>query len=325
MPVSRRMIFPALVGGLAALPRLSMAVDAVSAASRYVPLPPPDGEAATRNLQVGASRLQLSVEARPFDLSPDEFARWVRRCAEIVAQYYGVFPIPEAQVKLRGARGTTVAFGQAFPTNDGAIVSVLVGLSATPEALARDWVMIHELIHLAFPSVHRRHRWLTEGLSTYVESIARAQAGELTADQVWAGFLDGMPKGLPQPGDKGLDYTPTWGRTYWGGALFCLLADVRIHQETDGAKSLRDGLRGIVHADYHMMKIAEVRDVLAIADDATGTSVLVNLYDEMRDQPLPREIDSLWNCLGVAQRGGRIEYDDAAPQASIRRALTQAV
>ena len=39
-----------------------------------------------------------------------------------------------------------------------------------------------------------------------------------------------MPKGLPQAGDEGLDNTDTWGRKYWGGAMFCLFADVEIRK-----------------------------------------------------------------------------------------------
>jgi hypothetical protein len=39
-------------------------------------------------------------------------------------------------------------------------------------------------------------------------------------------------RGEPGPGDGGLDDTDSWGRTYWGGALFCLLADVRFRERT---------------------------------------------------------------------------------------------
>lgn len=322
MPVSRRMFSQWALGALALGHGLAPAADLVTGASPYKPLPPPERDADLTWLTVGDSRLELSVESRPFELSSDAFARWVEHCAGIVAQYYGVFPITTATVNIRGARGDRVMTGQAMPTTNGVVVNVLVGLSATSEALAHDWVMIHELIHLAFPSVHRRHQWLTEGLATYVESIARAQAGELSADQVWAGFLDGMPKGLPQAGDRGLDYTPTWGRTYWGGALFCLLADIAIRDRTDGQRSLRDGLRAIVAADYHMMKVGEVSEVLKIADTATGTDVLTSQYAQMRDRPLPAEIDSLWRRLGLSQRGTQIVYNDQAPQAEIRRALT---
>ena len=92
--------------------------------------------------------------------------------------------------------------------------------------------MTHELIHMAFPSVRRRHHWIEEGLATYVEPIARAQAGTLSAERVWADLMRDLPRGEPGPGDGGLDDTDSWGRTYWGGALFCLVADVRFLERT---------------------------------------------------------------------------------------------
>ena len=304
--------------------QVSSAVDVVSSASpaSRVSMPPPDSEGTTSTLEVGDARVHLFIEGRPFERTQQELQDWVQHSAEIVTQYYGGFPVAEAWVALRGARGSRVMNGRA-DGYAGAVINVDVGLSATPEALTDDWILVHELIHFAFPSVPRRHHWLEEGLSVYVESIARANAGDLSADAVWTGFLDGMPRGLPRAGDKGLDYTPTWGRTYWGGALFCLLADIHIRQQTDGRKSLRDALRAIVAAGYDMTRPGDIRDVLTVADRATGVTVLLDLYDEMRDQPVPAEIDSLWAELGVAERDGIIVYDDAAPQAGIRRALTQ--
>jgi hypothetical protein len=266
--------------------------------------------------------MHLFVEGRPFELSQQELQGWVLRSAEIVTQYYGGFPVDEAWVALRGTRGERVMNGRA-DGSVGAVINVDVGLSATSAALADDWILVHELIHFAFPSLPRRHHWLEEGLSVYVESIARANAGDLSVDAVWIGFLDGMPRGLPRAGDKGLDYTPTWGRTYWGGALFCLLADIQIRQQTDGRKTLRDALRAIVAAGYDMTRPGDIRAVLTVADQATGVTVLLDLYDEMRDQPVPAEVDSLWAELGVTERDGKIVYDDNAPQADIRRALTR--
>ncbi len=298
------------------------AADVVSAASGYAPLPAPESDASTSTLEVGDARVQLFVEGRAFDLPEQALRDWVQRSADIVAQYYDGFPVNEVYVAIRGVRGTRVMNGSTIGSA-GPVINVSVGLSATPEALVDDWIMVHELIHLAFPGVARRHHWLEEGLSVYVESIARAEAGALSADAVWLGFLDGMPRGLPDAGDQGLDNTPTWGRTYWGGALFCLLADIRIRQETDGRKTLRDALRAIVAAGYNMTRPGDIREVLAIADQATGTTVLLDLYDEMRDRPMPVEIDSLWADLGVAEREGAIIYDDSSPLARIRDALTQ--
>ena len=61
-------------------------------------------------------------------------------------------------------------------------------------------------------------------------------------------MVDGMPQGLPAAGDQGLDNTHIWGRTYRGGAMFCLLADIEIRKQTGNAKGLLDALRAINRA-----------------------------------------------------------------------------
>lgn len=283
---------------------------------------PPVSSGQTEKLHLGDTLVNLYIEDRAFEAGNVGLRDWVLRSAEIVSQYYGSFPVDEVHIAIRGRRGNRVVHGQAFG-GAGAVVNVDVGLATTRESLADDWILIHELIHLAFPTVPRRHHWIEEGLSVYVESIARANAGALTADSVWLGFLRGMPNGLPKAGDKGLDYTPTWGRTYWGGALFCLLADIRIRQQTDSEKNLRDALRAIVAAGYDMTKSGDMREVLVVGDQATGVTVLTELYDEMRSAPYPDELDGLWIALGVAEQASTVVYDDTAALAGIRRALTE--
>jgi hypothetical protein len=53
------------------------------------------------------------------------------------------------------------------------------------------------MVHLAFPSVPQNHHWIEEGLATYVEPIARARGGNLTAEKIWVDMVEGMPQGLP--------------------------------------------------------------------------------------------------------------------------------
>ena len=275
----------------------------------------------TDTLSVGKARIELFIEDKPFDLSTDELRAWVLQRAEIVARFYDGFPVGEAFIAIRGRRGGRVMMGRAFGLN-GAVVNVDVGLVTTEAILYKDWVLIHEMIHLAFPSVPRRHHWIEEGLSTYIESVSRAQAGKLDAASVWLGLMDGIPKGLPKSGDRGLDNTPTWGRTYWGGALFSLLADIRIREATNGEKSLRDGLRGIVQAGYDITHSSDLRPVLEIADAATGVAEITALYDQMRSSPYPTEVDTLWRELGLEIVDGGIVFDDAAPRSAVRKALT---
>jgi hypothetical protein len=322
MHISLRRLSQYLLCAFLWISQNSTATDIVSSASKPSDPLPPVSSGQTETLRLGDTLINLFIEDRSFDVGPDGLRDWVLRSAEIVSQYYGSFPVDEVHIAIRGRRGNRVVYGQAFG-GAGAVVNVDVGLATTRESLEEDWILIHELIHLAFPTVPRRHHWIEEGLSVYVESIARANAGALTADTVWLGFLRGMPNGLPKSGDKGLDYTPTWGRTYWGGALFCLMADIRIRQQTDNEKNLRDALRAIVAAGYDMTTSGDMRAVLELGDQATGVTVLTELYDEMRAAPYPDELDGLWIALGVTEQTGSIVYDDTAALAKIRRALTE--
>ncbi len=115
----------------------------------------------------------------------------------------------------------------------GAAIRVLLGRDASEDDLRRDWVMVHEMVHLALPDMPDRHAWLSEGLAVYIEPVARVQAGDMAAREIWQAMMRDMPKGLPQAGDQGLDNTDTWGRRYWGGAMFCLLADIEIRKATN--------------------------------------------------------------------------------------------
>ena len=179
----------------------------------------------------------------------------------------------------------------------------------------------HEFVHLALPSLSPEHAWLEEGSATYLEPLLRARAGQLTEEAVWAALLDEYPQGLPEPGDRGLDLDSSWGRTYYGGALFCLAADVEIRARTGNRRSLLDAFAGVVAAGGNVTRSWPIERVIEVGDEATGVPVLRELYAERRAAPGPRELDSLWRSLGVAVVEGRVVFDDAAPLADVRRAL----
>jgi hypothetical protein len=178
------------------------------------------------------------------------------------------------------------------------------------------------MVHLAFPSVDKDHHWIEEGISTYVEPIARVRAGQFDAAEMWAEVVRDIPQGLPGPGDRGLDHTHTWGRTYWGGALFCLLADVDIRRRTHNRKGLDDALRGILIAGGDIRSDWDLKRVLRTGDKAAGVSVLVPLYKKMKDSPSPVDLGALWKELGISLDGKRVLFDDHAPLAAARAAIT---
>ncbi|HET7210889.1 MAG TPA: hypothetical protein VFI85_03980 [Methyloceanibacter sp.] len=114
----------------------------------------------------------------------------------------------------------------------------------------------------------------------------------------------------------------TWGRTYWGGAIFCLLADVEIRKRTGNKAGLQQALRGILDAGGTIEQDWPIKRILEIGDKATGTTALADLYEKMRNAPYAPALDALWRDLGVLVQDGRVTFDEDAPLAPIRRAIT---
>lgn len=275
--------------------------------------------------------LKISVQDATLCVSVDDPAHavserllhdWVERSARIVAAYYGGFPAPLVLVRIQAAAGGGVRGGRT--TNDsGLLIQITVGRDVSANELAGDWVLVHEMVHLALPEMGRRHNWLAEGLATYVEGVARAQFGNRGITDVWAEYRHSMTKGLPLPGEGGMDETSTWARTYWGGALFCLQADVGIREHTANRVGLQAALQAILRQTGGYRVERNIDEVLRIGDTATGTQVLQDLYREMKSTSLTPDLESLWRRLGVPHDTDSQPFDDHAPLAPIRIAITR--
>jgi hypothetical protein len=276
--------------------------------------------AAVTELTVGAARLRVELGSDDFSAGNAALLTWVERSARIVAAYYDGFPQPQASIELRPMPGAGVQGGTTYG-EPSALIRVRVGREVTAAQLENDWVMVHEMTHLALPDVGEQHAWLSEGLATYIEGIERVQAGNRTEQDVWAEELRSMPRGLPQPGDAGLDGTHTWGRTYWGGAMFCLLADVDIRQRTHDLRGLQDAVRAIARASGGLRAEWPIERVLATGDAAVGTKSLEDLYARMKDSAYAPDLTALWHSLGVDADGDSVRLSDAAPLASVRHAI----
>lgn len=280
----------------------------------------------TRLLAIGGAQIEVDVHLAPSDLSVEDVVSWVQRSAQAVASYYGQFPVSHARVVVtQSSDGGNSIHGTTWGDIEGAqgLTRMRIGRNVTKSDLTNDWTMTHELVHMALTSLPDENHWLEEGLATYVEPLARAQDGQLSVEEVWKEMLDGMGKGEPGAGDRGLDQTHAWGRTYWGGALFSLVADIEIRKMTANRKSLKDALRAIVGAGATIDTERPLKTVLRIGDQATGTTVLEDLYAGWKDKPVTVDLGHLWSELGVEQGQYGIRFDDNAPLAKIRRSMTQ--
>lgn len=277
-----------------------------------------------QTLRVGRGEIELVFESPPSQTLRDLIMNRIATSAKAVTAYYGQYPVSHVQIFVSFRPGHDINSGKAFGWN-GAHIRVSVGEASTAPDFANDWVTTHEMVHLAFPSVDERHHWIQEGQAVYIEPVARARIGELTAEKIWGDMVDAMPQGLPAEGDRGLDFTHTWGRTYWGGAIFCLLADVEIRKRTNNQKGLEHALRAILVSGGTIESEWPLERAIEIGDRATGVAVLHELYQEMRATPVAVDLNSLWQKLGVERHNGQTLFNDSAPLAAIRRAITKPV
>jgi hypothetical protein len=270
---------------------------------------------------IGNSRIDVAIEKSSGGPSAEDLNWWIRSAAESVATYYGHFPLPHLWLRISIRNGRGVSHGRTF-AREGGTIYIRVGSDSSRKDFESDWMLTHEMVHLAFPSMPDNQHWIEEGTATYVEPIARVQAKHLDASEMWYELARDLPQGLPGPGDGGLNHTHTWGRTYWGGALFCFLADVEIRRLTKDEKGLQDALRGILDSGADIRRDMDPESTLTIGDRAVGVPVLVTLYRQMKDKPCDPDLPALWEKLGVKVAGKTVEFNDSAPLATTRIAIT---
>ena len=110
--------------------------------------------AETDSIQVGSSTLQVDFAEGPFDLPKSAILARIATAASAVATYYGRFPVPTARILVIPVpdrhgilQGTTWGDMHGSP----GFTRLRIGEHTTAAELAADWMITHELTHMAFP------------------------------------------------------------------------------------------------------------------------------------------------------------------------------
>jgi hypothetical protein len=274
----------------------------------------------------GSGKIDLAIVGHARFAMPDAAIRsWVEDASEVVTNLFGRFPVDKATLFVVPARGEDeVVFGKVLSLA-GASVVIVLGDKMPSTSRHQDWVLVHELFHLGFPTFRGEGRWLGEGLATYYEPILRARAGWTSEAEVFRQFARNMPRGIPQRGSAALAVRDDLDSIYWGGALFCFATDVRIREETRGKHSLDDVIRAGLARGGDATKVWTVADVVKLGDEITGTHVLSEMYQQYAARGDRIDLEGLLGSLGV-ERGddGSIDLDDRRALAWIRRDIVGA-
>ena len=256
--------------------------------------------------------------------------RWLTAAAQGVATLYGRFPREHTQIVIIAApsrRGRPVRFGRTFK-GGGAGVLLLTSDRAEESELLGDWIGIHELTHLGLPPQPSRDAWFSEGFVTYYTEVLRVRAGLQSEAEGWQMLHEGFGRGrVNGTGMRLVDEsasmheTHSYGRVYWGGAAIALLADVRIRQLTQNARSLDTVMKGWASCCLSPARSFTAAELLGRVKNVPEGPLLRRLSMRvlrMVEFPMLRRV---YAALGLEVQGRRVVLREDAPARAVRDAI----
>ncbi|MDA1195399.1 MAG: hypothetical protein O2894_09470 [Planctomycetota bacterium] len=283
----------------------------------------------THVAQVAGSTVEIGVLDAPHAASAEGIRTWVHEAMRAVATIDGRFPTPRLAVIVEPVPGRDPPspFGTSMRAGGGH-VHLLLSNAAKDPALPGEWVAVHEMMHLALPWTFDEEAWLQEGFTTYYQEVLRARAGMISEREAWQNIEAGFGRGRRRGGvrtlaleSRDMHREHAYHRVYWAGAAIALLIDVRLRSGSNGRYALDDFVNwwrahrgGQVNANRGL-------DLLRAAEEALQVSPCSRIavrWLESTDFP---DVGPVYEALGIRARAGRVELDDTAPQAALRRAI----
>jgi hypothetical protein len=278
-----------------------------------------------REVHVAGATLEVVSLGAPVAMGDAAEARWIEAAGGCVAALFGRFPVDATVFAVPAGEADGVVFGRVMSLA-GASLVLLFGGETRFESAPKDWVVVHELFHLGCPSFVGEGHWLEEGLATYYEPVLRERAGWMSEAELWAHFVREMPRGLRREGSPvALEEREDIDSTYWGGALFALLADVNLRETSRGERSLDDVMRRELAVLGDATHSCHVADFLRTAGARPGDGALRDLYERWAVRGENPDLAALWRRLGVEPRpDGTVALREDAPLAWVRRGVAGA-
>jgi hypothetical protein len=179
-------------------------------------------------IKLGNQTLRASILGINNQRKINSFKDWLTESVFAVSQLYGRFPIDQAQILVApiGKRREAIPWAEVQRAGLPA-AHLFIDQYRPIQEFKKDWTTVHELSHLLIPRIEYRDRWLSEGLASYYQNVAKARAGLLSEQHAWQKLKRGFAKGR-KAFSGSLRSSRATKHLYWGGAAFFLLADIRL-------------------------------------------------------------------------------------------------
>ena len=284
-----------------------------------------------REVSVGGARLRVSVLDGSPAVDVEQIQTWIGDAAQTVADLYGKFPVPQAQIVIVPGARSPEPTPWAYVVRGGSPAAHFFINQRRPiREFYDDWTAVHELSHLLLPYVGSEDAWISEGVATYYQNVLRARGGRMTALEAWerlhAGFLRGMdsaPGMTLAQATENMYRGGTHMRVYWEGAAMILIADVQLRQITAGKQSMDTALATLNECCSSTERAWSGRELFDKLDEITGTSVFRELYDQhVASKDFP-DLAQAYRSLGISVGGTGIELAPEGREKQLRDAIMQ--
>lgn len=278
------------------------------------------------SLPTPGGTLEVGFVAGELDVADEVVLEWLDQAQREVVLCRPSESAPHARIQVilipAGGSWEPAPFGRvlwSYPQS----VALYVGEHASASELLDDWTAIHELCHTLHPRVMPRRAWLTEGLATYYQCVARIRSGRESAAKMWGAMAWGYEAGSGEANglslrdlDRRLRELHCYRAVYWGGAFLMLELDLELRRRSQGKVSLDHVVERLLPQER-----IKSEDFAAAVDAVAGEPLWKEIGRPHLREGLMSRAPDLLARLGVEGVGRRATLASDAPDEALRRAI----
>jgi len=281
-------------------------------------------------VEVPGAVLRLAILDGSPAADPEAMRAWIQDAAMSVAAIHGKFPVQSPQILIMPGARASEPTPWAYVLRGGqAAAHFFVNQRRPLHEYVDDWTAPHELSHLLLPYVSSSDAWLSEGMATYYQNVARARSGAITPEEAWQRMHAGFKRGrdLSAKGSTLEQATARmfrdggYMRVYWSGTAMLLLADIRLRERSGNAQSLDTVLGAFAACCLDPEPEWTAKKVFDKFDELSGTEVFRSLYEAHVRSPNFPDLTHAYAQLGIEAFGGKAILRSSAPLIDVRTAI----
>ncbi|MCJ8268704.1 MAG: hypothetical protein MJK04_04790 [Psychrosphaera sp.] len=198
-----------------------------------------------------------------------EYIEWIKQAASAIAGINGSYPVDNAQIIITptGKKREAVPWGEV--QRGGSVSAHFFVDSFRPiQEFKDDWTATHELSHMLVPFISRNELYLSEGIASYYQNVARGKAGMISVETAWDKLLAGFSRGT----------SSRRMQKYWTGAAIYMMADRELRKRSNNKQSLGTVLKQLNACCRPSTSSWSGRRLMNKFDELSHSKIFTTLY-----------------------------------------------